>query len=221
MIQILYGTGSGYVPDPVHGVNLGTGDHEARARALAGVTPGSNCGPVSVSGIQKPGLDTLTYWGHGNAAKFCDMTPAQFVENVAAWRKWNPGIRTVEVLTCNARHATDDLSYTSQVKPALKRKFSDITLKAMPQGMGSVSAHNWSILNAHVGTKTWYYVTAGGNQDTDEMWPAVHLVNAAAANCGNNLVVAAMQVEKNHPGRKFGLKYGTFAQLRGTLTPIA
>lgn len=220
MIQILYGTGSAYVVDPVHGVNLGTGDHEARAKALASVTANSNCGPVNVAGIQKPGLDTLTYWGHGNAAKFCDMTAAEFVDNVAAWKKWNPTLKTVEILTCNARHATDDNSYTSQVKPALKRKFSDITLKAMPMGMGSIAAHNWSILNAHVGTKTWYYVTAGGNQDTDEMWPAVHLVNAAAGTFGNNLVQAAQQVEKDNPTRKFGLKYGTFAQLRGTLTAI-
>ncbi len=220
MIQILYGTGSAYIPDPVHGVNLGTGDHEARAKALASVTPAANFGPGNVSGIQKPGLDTLTYWGHGNAMKFCDLTPAQFVENIAAWKKWNPGLKTVEILTCNARHATDDKSYTAQANPMLKRKFADISLKAMPMGMGSIASHNWSILNAHVGTLTWYYVTAGGNQDTDEMWPAVHMVNAEAAKCGNNLAQAAAQVEKNCPTRKFGLLYGTFNQLRGKLTTI-
>src|SRR5262245_22282773 len=221
MIQILYGTGSSYVADPVHGVDAGVGDHEQRAKALASVTPGSHCGPAHITGIQKPNLDTLSYWGHGDATKFCGMTPSEFAESVFAWKKWNKGLKCVEIVTCNARHNRDGLSFTTQLKGQLKKKYSDIVLKAMPLGMGSKDPHNWSILKAHSGTKTWFYVTAGGDKDTDEMWPAVHLVEAEAKNTGNNLQLAGATVEKNYPSRKFGLKYGAFAGLRAVLTTIA
>jgi len=221
VIQILYGTGSTFHADMEHGVHLGAGDHENRAKALAGVTPGSQCGPVDISGIQKPGLDTLCYWGHGNATKFCDFTPAEFVADISKWKKWNPGIKTVEIITCNARHSTDDVSYTSRAKADLKRKHPDIVLKAMPMGMGSSGAHNWSILKAHTPSKTWFYVTAGGQKDTDEMWPAVHVVENEAQNHGSNLAVASAAVEKNTPLRKFGLKYGTFDKLRSVLVTVA
>jgi hypothetical protein len=222
MIQILYGTGSSlYQADPVHGVHVGTGDHEVRAKALATVIPGSHCAPVSLAGIQKPGLDTLTYWGHGDATHFCDLTADDFVKHVSNWKKWNPSLKAVEIITCNARHNATGLAFTARVRPALRKKYSDIVLKGMPMGVGSIAAHNWSILKAHAPTKTWFYVTAGGNADTDEMWPAVHLVDAEALNNGSNLAIAGANVEKANPSRKFGLRYGTFDKLRSVLTTIA
>lgn len=221
MIQILYGTGSLYLEDKEHGVHQGSADHETRAKALSAVTPGSNCGPVTMTAIQKPDLDTLTYWGHGDAMKFCGFAANDFVANVSMWKKLNPGLKTVEIITCNARHSTTDLTFTSQAKPLLRKKSSDIVLKGMPMGMGSISSHNWSILKAHAPTRTWFYVTAGGTTDQDEMWPAVHLVEAEALNCGSNLATAGAAVERANPSRKFGLRYGTFDRLRATLTAIS
>ena len=223
MIQILYGGSSfkDFTPDLEHGLHAANADHEARAKALASVSPGSQCGSVKISGIQKPGLDTLVYWGHGDATHFCGLTAEEFVADVSAWKKWNRGLKTVEILTCNARHSTTDLSFTSRVKPLLKKKYSDITFKAMPMGMGTYGAHTWSILTVHVPSKTWYYVTGGGAKDTDEMFPASVLVETEAKKHGNNFATAGAAVEVANPSRKFGLKYGTFANLRAALTPIA
>lgn len=221
MIQILYGTGTMlYQHDPVHGVHLGTGDHEARAKALAAVIS-AHCSPINGPAIQKPGLDTIILWGHGDPEALCGLSADAMVTKMAEWKKWNPLLKTIEIITCNARHSTGgDLAYVQRFKPKLKSKYSDIVVKALPMGMGSLGAHSFSILLADANTRTWAYVTAGGKDNTEVMGPAQQEIKNEAANHGYNLVTAAAIIEKNNPMRTFGLKYGTFSDLRSNLQPV-
>jgi hypothetical protein len=202
MIQILYGH-----------------QHQARAEALARAI-GGHCGPADKKPILKPGLSTLTFWGHGDPFKFCEMTPDQFVAYVASWKKENKSLKTIELITCNARHATGGAdSFTTNFKGKLRKKFSDISIKAMPMGIGTGGKpHIWSILKCQTTTNSWFYVTAPGAKDTDVMWPGVHLVEAED---GADLAIKADAVKKRENLRKFGLEFGYLNTLRATLTTIA
>lgn len=206
MIQILYGVG----------------DHQNKGEALARSYPGAHCGPADKTPLTKPGLDTLTFWGHGDSSKLCHLTPPAFVKLVSDWKKLNPTLKTVEIITCNARHATGGSdSYTKQVVSGIRKKHSDMAVKALPMGMGSTGAHAWSILKFSPPTGTWCYVTAPGTVDTDFMWPAVHMVEAEMRGLGGyDLAAGARIVEAREKMRKFTLNYGQLNALRAQLVVL-
>lgn len=224
MIQVLYGGRA--IEHDEHGVptpGQGPADHQRRGEALARLTPGAHCGPASKPPIVKPGLDTLTFWGHGDAHSFCDLQADEFVKVVHEWKKLNKTLKTVEIITCNARHALGGSdSFTKQAVPKLRSKHSDIAVKAMPMGMGTAGEiHVWSILLFSTETHTWCYVTAPGKADTEFMWPGVHKVKAEMKRLGGeDLAAGAKVVERIETSRRFGLMYGPLAQLRSRLTPV-
>jgi hypothetical protein len=220
MIQILYGDEG----------------HKPRCYALAGVSPGASVGSASGPALDKKvmQIDTLTFWGHGNATKFCDMTADEFVAKVKDWMKWNPTIKTLEIITCNSRHGTEGSkplgngefepcwvkSYTDQVKPRLKKL--GLTVKALPMGMGSAGANRWSILKYSATTNTWMYVTADGAKDTDFMWPGVVKVeDDPQFKATKNYVTAGTAVKAADTMRKYTLDFGTLATLRNALIILA
>ena len=148
--------------------------------------------------------------------------------------KWNPTIKTLEIITCNSRHGTLDSkklgdgtveqswvkSYTDQVKPGLKKL--GLTVKALPMGMGSIAANRWSILKFSPTTNTWLYVTANGAKDTDEMWPAIHKVEQDPLFLASkNFVTAGAAVKARDTLRKYTIDFGTIGQLRNALIILA
>jgi hypothetical protein len=143
-------------------------DHKNRAELLAktyGTTAYNitNTEPVSV-----PGLDTLAFWGHGDAWKFCSMSEDEFLDTVLAWKKINKGIQTVEMISCNLRHRMGNQrdSFTGKVITRIKRKHADICFKALPvatSGMG-VTCEN-SILKWQPASQTWAYCATPGKED--------------------------------------------------------
>jgi hypothetical protein len=216
MVQILYGDAQ----------------HRARCTALAAVTPGSSVVAASGPAFDKRVLriDTLTFWGHGDAHGFCGMRAAEFVAKVKEWRKWNPTIGTVEIITCNARHDTElpigggqtlwVKSFTDQAKPPLQK--AGLVVKALPMGVGNARASRWSVLKFSGTTNTWLYVTAGGAQDTDEMWPAVNALEAEQSfKTTKNYTTAGAIVKARDTMRKYTLDFGTVATLRAALVVLA
>jgi hypothetical protein len=220
MIQILYGDDG----------------HKARCAALAAATPGASVGSATGPALDKKVLqiDTLSFWGHGDAMKFCQMTAAEFASKVKEWMKWNPAIKTVEIITCNSRHGTIDSkklddgtvevswikSYTEQVKPALKKL--GVVVKALPMGMGASGANRWSILKFSPTTNTWLYITADGPKDTDSMWPAVTKVEQDPLfQSTKNFVTAGSAVKARDTMRKYTIDFGTMGQLRSSLITLA
>ncbi|MBC8145834.1 MAG: hypothetical protein H7X80_09615 [bacterium] len=220
MIQILYGDDG----------------HKNRCMALGAATPASSVvaasGPVLDKKVMK--IDTLTFWGHGDASKFCGMTAMNFVAKVKEWMKWNPTIKTLEIVTCNSRHWTIDSrrlddgtietswvkSYTDQVKPQLKKL--GLVVKALPMGMGNSGANRWSILKFSPTTNTWLYVTANGAKDTDVMWPGVTAVEQHPIFLASkNFVAAGTAVKTTETMRQYTLDFGTIGQLRDSLITLA
>ena len=214
---------------------FGDEGHRARCSALAGATPGSNVtsanGPALDKKVQK--IHTLTFWGHGDSSKFCGLTARDFVGKVKEWRKWNPTIATVEIITCNSRHGTLDStkrpdgtvesswvkSYTDQVKRDLQKE--KLTVKALPMGMGGMGEHKWSILKFSPTTNTWLYVTADGAKDTDLMWPGVHAVEQDPIfQSTKNFVLAGNAVKLRETMRKYTLDFGMIGQLRQSLITL-
>jgi hypothetical protein len=220
MIQIFYGDDG----------------HKARCAALAAATPGSSVVSASGPAFDKKVLKihTLTFWGHGDASKFCGMTATDFINKVKEWMKWNPTIKTLEIITCNSRHGTIDSrkladgtieqswgkSYTDQVKSGLKKL--GLTVKALPMGMGSGGANRWSILKFSPTTGTCLYITADGAKDTDAMWPGVTKVEQAPLfQTTKNFVTAGAAVKARDTMRKYTIDYGTIGSLRNALITLA
>lgn len=218
MIQILYGDEG----------------HRQRAQVLASATPGAHFGSAGGPTIDKHAvkIDTLIFWGHGVAKSFCGLTPSQFVDKVKDWVKWNPTIKTVEIITCNSRHGTSESkkvngvvehtwvkAYTDEVKPHLKKL--GLVVKALPMGMGSAGAHKWSVLKWSQMTGTWLYVTADGATDA-EMWVGVLKVeDDPLFKTSKNYVVAGRAVKAREQLRKYTMDFGTVADLRKALVTLA
>jgi hypothetical protein len=101
----------------------GEWDHEKRARALA-TTYSTTAQPASTKPSKIKNLASLVFWGHGDAQHFCELTPKEFNDYVADWKKLNGTIQTVEMLTCNARHRQYGYpdSYTEQVNKLPSKK---------------------------------------------------------------------------------------------------
>ncbi|MCC2657642.1 MAG: hypothetical protein K0Q76_2750 [Panacagrimonas sp.] len=145
----------------------GNPDHKDRAEQLA-----TTYSTIAIGVTQAPrkiaSLSTLVFWGHGDIKKFCNLTPDEFLALVSSWKKLNPGIDTVEMLTCNARHKqggnTD--SYTGQVVAKLNTKQSKIRFRGFPLlSTPTGNTCQFSILKWHPTTTTWAYVGASGLND--------------------------------------------------------
>lgn len=137
-------------------------DHKVRAEALA-----TAYSTTAQNVFKKPkkvaGLKTLVFWGHGDPHAFCQLKSQEFVDLVAAWKKVNSGLDTVEMLTCNARHKQGNCpdSYTEQVLKKVTDKHAGIRFKAMPiMTTRGGEQSDWSVLKWHADSSTWAYIGA-------------------------------------------------------------
>jgi hypothetical protein len=131
-------------------------DHANRALALAA----DRCEDVNATGRALPNLDTLTFWGHGTPGSLCGKNARSIVDIVKMWRSENPNISTVEVLTCNSRHAPGGVDpFVTQLRSQMGFMLRNVKIKSMPIRMGPGGLHGDSILFADYKTRTWCYVT--------------------------------------------------------------
>jgi hypothetical protein len=142
----------------------GEDDHQVRAKALAS-TYATTAQSIKTKPSKVGNLDSLVFWGHGDPSAFCSLNSTAFVDLVAEWKKQNPSLKTIEMLTCNARHKQFGYpdSYTEQVVMKLSKKHKDIKFKALPVAVTpSGNTADFSILKWHPGSATWAYVGAPG-----------------------------------------------------------
>ena len=140
----------------------GENDHEKRGRALA-TTYSTTAQKIDVKPTKIGNLTSLVFWGHGDPQAFCSLSSADFVKLIATWKKLNPTLSVVEMLTCNARHKQFGYpdSYTEQVVKLLTKKHRGIKFKALPVAVGpSGKTADYSILKWHPGSATWAYIGA-------------------------------------------------------------
>ncbi len=208
MIQILY-----------------TADHLERGAALASEI-GAQHGLISITPVSN-NLHTLIFWGHGDSYNLCKKTASEIKDIVSEWKKKNPTLHTVEILTCNARHAKAGLvPFANELKSKLNSFFGNtkkITLKALPTNVnGKHGAH--SVLLADAGTRSWCYVTATGADDK-KMWEGAskitfHEVGGKSVSYKGNVATRANMVASKNPDRQFTLNYGSFSTLRNQLVEV-
>ena len=150
--------------------------HEERAKGLAAVTANCQYGNIDTTAAKKltPDLETLIFWGHGDSTSLCGKSVTDLCKVIVEWKKVNPKLKTIEVITCNTRHAkgkatpyVDSLKRHLLFDPRFRGTFG-LKVKALPVGVGG--KHNvWSILLAHAPTRSWVYITAPGTTDADMM----------------------------------------------------
>jgi hypothetical protein len=195
-------------------------DHAERGLALSRAVPGSQSSLVTVAPSAKPGLDTLTFWGHGDIARLCGLRSGEFVTLVGNWTRLNPSLKTVEIIPCNARHAPTGFDSYSQnavngFRAGFRSPTRNIVVKSMPLNVGG-AINAFSILLAHAPSKSWCYITGPGPDDKI-MLQGTNLVRAESAKLGYDLALAGNKVAKDVKDRKFTLNYGYFNTLRAQL----
>jgi hypothetical protein len=204
----------------------GHGSHGPRAQALSNLTPGSRCGDIDLTNPSTlAGLDTLTFWGHGDQYKLCGKTPRELHEVIKAWKQFNPGINTVEIITCNARHCTTGDPFTTQLKNGIGRFSSlyGLKIKALPTSVGG-KRNAWSILLAETNFNSWCYVTAPGANDALLM-QAKSLIDFDPGPRGmisyrGDIATKANKVISANPTRQWTMNYGYFNTLRACLNVV-
>jgi hypothetical protein len=204
-------------------------DHRNRASRLALANPGATSALIDMPPGRMPGnLDTLAFWGHGTMVSLCGKDPAQMAELIKKWKQANPDLKTVELITCNARHFVgNEDSYANRLKSALRSgvlsSTRNIKVLGLPVSVGGISnAH--SILLADWQSNTWVYITAPGPTDA-ELTAATNLIKYEQVGGrstrprpdGTDVASLANKLVVEHPHRKWSMTYGTFAFLRRTL----
>jgi len=195
-------------------------DHTDRGVALAGAIPGGQGNLVTDPPVARQGLHTLTLWGHGDILRLCGMLVDEAVDLVREWKALNPDMKTVEIITCNARHApTGYDSYSRNLAQSLRSGFRsrtrNIAVKALPTNVGG-AVGAFSILLAHAPNRSWCYITAPGPNDST-MFQGVNLVREEANGMGYDLAQAADRIGRSRGDRRFTLNYGYFNTLRAHL----
>lgn len=155
----------------------GEDDHEKRARAIA-TTYNTTAQSVKTKPTKIKALGTLIFWGHGDPISFCGLKAAEFLDLISSWKKLNPKLRTVEILTCNSRHRQGGYSdsYTEQVVTKLSSEHTDIRFRALPVAVATIGqCCQFSILKWHPATATWAYIGAVGTDDKIMWKAAAHL----------------------------------------------
>ena len=195
-------------------------DHLKRAETLAAAIPGSKYDLVGSPPSAAKKLDTLVFWGHGTQSFLCGLTVAGFRSVVKEWKKLNSSLKTVEIITCDARHAAGkDDPFVTMAKAALSggmmSSTRNIVLKALPVHING-SQDALSILLADWQSKSWCYITAPGPTGK-----ALHLTKdliiKEAKPFGDDLARTGDKVVRQVKDRKFTLNYGYFNTLRAQL----
>ena len=144
-------------------------------------------------------------------------------EVIKAWKALNAGLNTVEIITCNARHASAGDPFAKKLKSGIgfRSSLKGLTIKALPT---TVTGKNnaWSILLAETIHRSWVYVTAPGATDALLM-EASSLINFQTnANGGlssyrGDIATRADEMVRANPTRQWTMNYGYFNSLRAHL----
>ncbi|MBX3231374.1 MAG: hypothetical protein KIT84_10550 [Labilithrix sp.] len=141
-------------------------DHANRARAFAG----DKCQDINQPAKTVQKLDTLVFWGHGTPAGLCGKDAKGIVDVIKKWRALNSKIETVEILTCNSRHAPGGSDpFITKLKNQMGFRLRNVKVKAMPIRMGPGGLHGDSILFADYNSRTWCYMTAPSDRELFSM----------------------------------------------------
>lgn len=196
-------------------------EHQGRAEALAkaygekssalaslprgkdGITPVSTAGAI------------LSVWGHGGPTTFSELIDVEFGVFINNWKKLNPSLTTVELITCDARHNQDPFSgFAKRVAKFVHDVNPGVTIKALPIGQ---HPDDHSILWAN--GSTFCYITAPSKATFDA---ANARLNELAANGATdaNAIAQQMAKERGLPPKDYTVLGGNLNNLRAYLGVI-
>jgi len=190
------------------GVALAAAYHE-QSSAVASLPRGSD----GISPLASADA-TLTVWGHGDATTFSEMLEVEFGVLLRSWKKKNPALKTVEIVTCDARHNSDHLSgYAARVAQFVHEVYKDVVVKALPVGQ---HRDDRSILWANAGTTTFCYITAPSEATFNH---ANQVLQGLDPTCGHDLGKVAQEMAKTRgrPPNDFTVMGGNLNILRNYL----
>src|SRR5262249_44960787 len=76
-------------------------EHDDRAKALAKDLKEDVLKLRSTPAPMRSTDTTLTVWGHSSQSKFCGMSAKEFTQLLLEWKKKNPQLKTIELITCD------------------------------------------------------------------------------------------------------------------------
>ena len=196
-------------------------DHYDRARTLARALNEKN-NPMQVTAnfdirfIPKLNHPVLTAWGHGGPDEFCEMSNLEFCVLLYEWKKANPQLQTVEIITCDARHVERDFltAFAESVAKYAKEKAVAVEVKALPRGPYKTGQ---SIFFASANTGTYCYLSG---PDDQTVTGAQHRLFQLLPQCNENFQEAADMLSKESGNRVFSLNSGYFSGLRSSLVKV-
>jgi hypothetical protein len=195
-------------------------DHYDRARALGKAVGNEHvmAVPTDKRFIPNNAKDPiLTAWGHGGPDTFCDMVNLEFCILLNEWKKRNPALSTVEIVTCDARHAAQDYlsSYAVSIAKYMEANTIGLEIKALPQGPYKTGK---SALGASDNTSSYCYISSPDDGTFDALLN--RLVFEILPACDDDFQRAADILAKERGNRLFTLNSGYFSSLRATLVKI-
>jgi hypothetical protein len=188
-------------------------DHKARAEGLAAVCGDRYCKPITKPIKAPTVITTLTVWGHGDQTEFCNMSATEFTKFILAWKKLNPKLKTIEILTCDARHNPMNNGFgpfSNRVAANLSKAQPDLTIKGLPIGQRKGDS---SILWAN--SSDFCYITAPNEKVLDKAGKALLAMNKRKG----DLSVAANELAKV-TNRQYTLNYGSLRLVRSHLAVV-
>lgn len=175
---------------------------------------------------------TLTIWGHGGPDSFADMNAQALSNFIKAWKQKNPALTTVELVTCDARHSTDNDnrdSYTDKLMPLLINAAKVlVNVKSLPRGGSSATTSElWATESA--GSNGYYFIAADNDAALDAArnvfntaWAAVPPGTPAANSYSLMFPIAKAAMDK--AAMRGALHYvtstGLFPKLRDLLVNV-
>lgn len=199
-------------------------EHKDRAEALAKVCKEKSQEvanlPRSNNGIEalKSDDEILSVWGHGDATHFSEMVDVEFGVLIKAWKKKNPSLKCVELITCDAQHHMIPLAgYAKRIAKFVEETYKDITIKALPVGQHS---DDRSILWAHAGTKTFCYITAPSKVTFDHANNRLQTLDVT--HHGDLIEIGTTMAKERQLSspNNFTINYSNFNGLRASLSTV-
>lgn len=209
-------------------------EHQWRATNLATVV-GENVAQFELAAkgaIPVSADNTLTIWGHGGSEIFAEMSAPALGDFIKAWKAKNAALKTVELVTCDARHSSDNRdSFTDKLMPLLLNASKNkvlVNIMCLPRG-GSTATTSELWATEVTGSNGYFFIAADNDaalQKGLKVWQDAQSAVPAATPVSKfyEVVIPIVKAANDKAAMKSVLGYvtsgGVFSNLRGLLAKV-
>lgn len=209
-------------------------EHQWRASNLAAVL-GESVAQLELAAkgaIPVSADSTLTIWGHGGSEIFAEMNASALGDFIKAWKAKNPALKTVELVTCDARHASDNRdSFTDKLMPLLLNASKSkvlVNVMCLPRG-GSTATTSELWATEAAGSNGYFFIAADSDAALAkgvQVWQDAQAAVPAGVQVSKfyEAVIPIVKAANDKAAMKGVLGYvtsgGVFSNLRGFLAKV-